>query len=56
MSGNFPAFDLSRQYYIGKGLDIRGEWGEWQFFFKRLAFPYYLTELLRFGLIKKRKN
>ena len=22
MSGNFPAFSLSRQYYIGKGLDI----------------------------------
>ena len=22
MSGNFPAFGLSRQYYLGKGLDI----------------------------------
>jgi hypothetical protein len=22
MSGNFPALGLSRQYYLGKGLDI----------------------------------
>jgi hypothetical protein len=22
MSGNFPAFSLSRQYHLGKGLDI----------------------------------